>query len=115
MANVRLNSKANPKVRLNRKCSGLSAFEIDEKDNYIRCIDPSVHLSNGKVELSGCLLDGREMFSAIVRNVYYKMPKIIGFTLRGYSVLADDYVLSCGVPLQLVDKRPGFQEYEFVR
>ncbi|MBQ9298283.1 MAG: hypothetical protein IJ223_04565 [Clostridia bacterium] len=103
------------KVQLNRKISGFTVFEVSNKDEYLRCIDPSAHLNNGKIELSGCLLDGREMFSAIVRNVYFNLPKVIGFTLRGYNVLADDYILSCGVPLQLIDKRPGFQEYEFVR
>ena len=102
-------------VRLNRKSTGFSVFEVDNKGNYLRVIDPSAHLNNGRIELSGCLYDGRELFREVIREVFFKLPKVTGFTIAGYSVNADDYLLSCNVPLQLIEKSPGFQEYRFIR
>ena len=102
------------KIRLNKKLRGFSIFEVDAKGEYIKCIVPSANLHNGKLELSGCLSEGREIFAETVRTVFLQ-TKVKGFTLRGYSVNADDYLLSCRVPLQLIDKTPGFQEYDFIR
>ena len=102
------------RIRVNQKNSGFTIFTVDDKGKYLKCIEPSAFLKSGKVDLTGCLYDGCETFAAVVKEFSRNM-KIKGFTLRGYNVRADDYLLSCNVPMQLIDKTPGFQEYEFVR
>lgn len=102
------------KIRLNKKVSGFSVFEIDARGNYVRCISPSVHILNsGLVEISTCLYDGAEIFADVVKALYNL--KVKGFAIMGYDVRADEYVQACNVPMQLRKKADDIKEYEFVR